>query len=1472
MPSSDAAEQMDSPAGGAILGGGGEVSWVSKHLYESTDVVQESNTIIIELQVNAPLYEGSQMVISGLVSRVLSTCLNCFSGPWAMGSGCSSSCTQCADASSCVPVLMDEYSAPHEIFENSLGQWDENANLVLTVREGAKIVATRPVKIVLKMRNALFPENRKECWSGGDPAKCLRVSLTSGKLCTESRPFPAEWHSGEDCSYGSIKATGFRASISDRSPTIDHFQRPLLDSCATCLRPSDFHVLDVVLQQQTSLVLTDIAVSAPSMRGLPSYILGGLVPGNYTIRLDLRNWLHQQSRALHRFSKDLGQFGQTHTEDLKPTIYIQGFGALADTQVSIDRDLVFHALAKAASCLPNAPRQVLSYEWRMTCVKGPCTLVPPLQQLVLSTNTRSLHLRPFSLVPSVSYVVEVMTKQDGLESRLDAVIEQSRSSISVVAPVRPIMIEIVGVSDGGILRAAGQAVNLELNIQDPEVRTSGFSAGAHFNARWGCMIQLEQQPCPETAASCPPPGYIPCPAGTLQVAARPCTVVDPRCDHYAVFNPSGGKNYQIDVNASRNVYKFRELGRAAIFDWMEPDAAFPSEWATNVRKTVPFRVEEGEQVATSIIVCSPTGLGTDNLCNLPQSTVVNANDKLVLRATARSIPPALEVKNLVWAFESGSSDAGGNLLNEDNVPANLKYSFGGLLVVDAGVLTPGGTLLMRLTVRNVLEHVGTASLSIHVRMPPSGGNMVVSPSEGIGMQTEFRLEAIGWGTDIENYPMTYSFFCNDEGSEAELRLPVWSSVSFAIDSLLPTSRSSSRTLVVNVVIEDVHFASSEASTNVTVRSPGSQSVRLLSLLDALLLNKVDLLFRVGDMANVQGQVGIIAHALNSDLPCAVIGGKVQQDCLAGDQVSRQVFRARLLLTVQAANYSLLPTAKAVAEQTAILLRILDRPAEINYETADLAATLLDLNVKAIWRIIGTSRINVGQLSYLHGIANTRLLEALRENSKLLASVRPPRHPATIGSKLRSNSLDGVANAREAEAKHAIFTHLHVARDTIGQGQQYSISSIQELSQAISKPGFLHESARQTQGSTGTISNQKWTKRQQLTTPSLRELEYWLLIHHFAAISSLSLAQVEAGGNPVVLHVPGFTVNSSHVPQETIFTVGWTFEGNGSRIQGFIPPTLLSEELSEGDMPASFEIMHIFVHPTFEATLNLPASFSGLLILQVRRKGSSQILPLVEPLAAGPWQLFLPLTAPVPKDPDDFLGTENIPFGSWFDYDSTRGDRDANWFWSTRYMVLQTRPDPLVNDNMLEMRMKTLEHSLYSIYLVEEGCDGEPLSRVYQDHCSVCGGDNSTCSGCDGIPNTGRDKGCSGHGECKEILGLDEIKCKCVDKYYDIMCSTYCDDNVQCSGNGMCHPDDGRKCICFQGWLHGDGDYPGPFCSEPDPDYSGAAAGGPKGMSAEERALQQQAFNNFLLTVLLPAAIGTLIVFLVCYRVLWRSKM
>jgi len=88
-------------------------------------------------------------------------------------------------------------------------------------------------------------------------------------------------------------------------------------------------------------------------------------------------------------------------------------------------------------------------------------------------------------------------------------------------------------------------------------------------------------------------------------------------------------------------------------------------------------------------------------------------------------------------------------------------------------------------------------------------------------------------------------------------------------------------------------------------------------------------------------------------------------------------------------------------------------------------------------------------------------------------------------------------------------------------------------------------------------------------------------------------------------------------------------------------------------------------------------------------------------------------------------------------------------------------------------------STFSVSEVPADCEGTPFGTTEMDECGVCGGDNSLCSGCDGAPNSGRTKDCSGHGQCAGD------KCKCDPFYYGIVCQVFCDSAVNCSGYGEC---------------------------------------------------------------------------------------
>jgi len=87
---------------------------------------------------------------------------------------------------------------------------------------------------------------------------------------------------------------------------------------------------------------------------------------------------------------------------------------------------------------------------------------------------------------------------------------------------------------------------------------------------------------------------------------------------------------------------------------------------------------------------------------------------------------------------------------------------------------------------------------------------------------------------------------------------------------------------------------------------------------------------------------------------------------------------------------------------------------------------------------------------------------------------------------------------------------------------------------------------------------------------------------------------------------------------------------------------------------------------------------------------------------------------------------------------------------------------------------------FAVSEVPKDCKGVVLGPAVYDQCGVCGGDDSSCSGCDGEPNSGRMKDCSGHGAC----GVSE-RCECEPGWHGIYCHVLCDNAINCSGFGEC---------------------------------------------------------------------------------------
>jgi len=180
--------------------------------------------------------------------------------------------------------------------------------------------------------------------------------------------------------------------------------------------------------------------------------------------------------------------------------------------------------------------------------------------------------------------------------------------------------------------------------------------------------------------------------------------------------------------------------------------------------------------------------------------------------------------------------------------------------------------------------------------------------------------------------------------------------------------------------------------------------------------------------------------------------------------------------------------------------------------------------------------------------------------------------------------------------------------------------------------------------------------------------------------------------------------------------------------------------------------------------------------------------------------------------------------------------------ATQKMCLKRKSTPPVIECSYFVECTTMYLSYFAVAESPLDCEGTVLGSTKFDHCDVCGGDNSTCSGCDRMPNAVEDgvrldRDCSGHGACnggyrcsccadnlhKVTMGGDlagQSSKLTVCPWFGVMCHRFCTrslyggnaagsavQKIHCSGHGSClEPLRGGDlgCECDPGWADENG--------------------------------------------------------------------
>ena len=317
----------------------------------------------------------------------------------------------------------------------------------------------------------------------------------------------------------------------------------------------------------------------------------------------------------------------------------------------------------------------------------------------------------------------------------------------------------------------------------------------------------------------------------------------------------------------------------------------------------------------------------------------------------------------------------------------------------------------------------------------------------------------------------------------------------------------------------------------------------------------------------------------------------------------------------------------------------------------------------------------------------------------------------------------------------------------------------------------------------------------LTTSMLKDL---------SGLSALSLKSAHAGEAPSATINDAFVMMSWRVKSKSISTDQSSFEMQGVKVT--IPTNIFSNLQTKLASNVDVDVMLIVWTPTSNP---VPHAGNSLVGIELRAARSESPLPFKFPMTDAV-TLKLAQSSNISQQVNPLTGKGFTPSVQRFNLEG--------WGWTREHITTLS-----VHESSIQAA--TTHLSFFSTLPVETGCDGVALSLKKNDACKVCGGDNTTCSGCDGIPNTGRDRKCSGHGQC----GFD--RCSCNSGWFGITCQNFCRDQTTCSGHGRCNPDHGASCQCDTNWFNtimASETSKGPFCSRMNTTISSTAVKGELG--------------------------------------------
>jgi len=727
-----------------------------------------------------------------------------------------------------------------------------------------------------------------------------------------------------------------------------------------------------------------------------------------------------------------------------------------------------------------------------------------------------------------------------------------------------------------------------------------------------------------------------------------------------------------------------------------------------------------------------------------------------------------------------------NLLEPSVVRTSLVSN---VLVLQAGVMQGAQTFTFRLyaSSEQSLQDMSRlelqtcavcswAEVTLFSNLAPSSGQFNVEPTVGIALQTKFKLSAQEWvdpNIPQEDYPLSYTFGYKDSGGA--VKYLIVDSLYSSYDSILPVgnmmcptnSRAGCRALELILEVADSLQARGVAD-GLLVYSSIPAGDRFSILFDSS-MQTANQLYKAQDGKQILSIVASSADFLNDlSLPFALNG-------LTGFWKSRTREQLVQLLQISASNLMQPMTLPDAAHVFSTLYGLCMYAEEITLESASSAS---DIIIMVGTEVLRRQRLGQG-VDRMKEILNFMVLTVAEVSGSLSNSNRRraaitkehfPEHADLWGGHEFYRPQD--TKSRRATGPTEVSTSGMQAVKSVQLISQLAVSTHQVLQQPVLAEQQTFKSI------TRRIEARAISEKYQISinasvvynlgsSPQVNPKEPLPLT------ASIELPSLESLGVPA-FEVQTAVLYTNPLPEsQTYFSCI-----NPHSFTMWASPEVLVPKDNFGGLEKKVLKSGIAKHATRLCTLIGQAHLFEVRVFgtdtNVQEFGNGKRAKIRLPFNVQ----IQPNVLPTDLFADEFSGVGsslacvywNSEVHAW----SQAGVEfieayygDANGFgayvdcWTTQLGVF------LVSEVALDCNLKT-------------------LGGKVKDWCGVCGGDNSTCSGCDGIPYSGRSKKCSGHGSCQGIEPMINDRCNCAENYMGVICQIYCNPAVNCSGHGRCY--------------------------------------------------------------------------------------